>query len=369
MKKNLFYFALGALALTACTSEDVVTPQKSSRNVIGFENVANKFSRSAEDLTKKTLTKFHVFGFYTTPDNNLKAVEVFNNTPVTNISDSWDYVTEAGEYRYWVPNGHYYFYAYSCGSVSKLDSAFGEFKMDMADGKTPAERVLKIENYLCDATHQHDLVYASNTGATNDDIWAGIIGKTTGNDFVSLQFEHLLSKVTAKFTNKFPAGYTAEISNVTISGINNIADYNQIDGWHKQGRSGGAEPGVFLLYTNPNDETADAPIAAATGESVSSESAYVIPFAPTDEEVAADPSQLATIKFTLTVYNGEEQIMVKELKGQFKPTWEKGYSYLYSVELSGSTSGLEVIAFTVTTDREGNIVTGWGDGSGSITIQ
>lgn len=68
MKRSIFYFALSALALTACTSEDVKNDDVAKRSAIGFENVANKFSR-VEDLTNVSLSQFNVFGYYTTPDN------------------------------------------------------------------------------------------------------------------------------------------------------------------------------------------------------------------------------------------------------------------------------------------------------------
>lgn len=130
MVKRFFYLAVGALALTACTSEDVVDDvTTSSRNLIRFENVVNKPSRAATDITTQTLNQFNVFGFYVLPDAPTHAYEVFNNVPVTNPgSGMWGYDDKYA--RYWVPNANYYFYAYSCGSAALKDT-YGNFSLDV----------------------------------------------------------------------------------------------------------------------------------------------------------------------------------------------------------------------------------------------
>ncbi len=372
MKRNLFFFALGALALTACTSEEVVEDVAKKQNVIGFENVVDKLSR-ADDLTSGTLKQFNVFGFYTTPDNAKVAVEVFNDTPVEKQSGgTWAYKDKD---RYWVPGAHYYFYAYSCGSIAKLNSDYGQFSIDLArTDLTAADRTFNITNYLCDATHQHDLIFATNTGATETDAFAGILGKEKGNGLVSFQFKHLLSKVKAQFTSDFPTDYTVEISDVSLENIRNIGDYNSNGGWKNVSRLEEGSPYVFLLDTDYVDEEGNNPIkpvkTIAGQDPAVTNTAFVLPFTYNGEDATeTTPDTWVYLKFTLTVYNKGEKILVKELTGKFNPSWIEGYSYTYNVVVSGSTANLQVIAFTTIADGQGNIITNWGsDDNGKIEI-
>lgn len=359
MKGKFFFFALGALALTACTSEDVLEQNTKSLNVIGFENGANKFTK-AEDLTYSSLEQFNVFGFYTTPDNDSKAVEVFNDTPVKrNDNGDWSYKEDLGEFRYWVPGGHYYFYAYSCGSVSKLDTKkYGSFTMNMADGLTASNRVLMINNYVCDASHQHDLIFASNTGAVEGNEYAGILGKEKGNGDVTLHFQHLLSKVGAKFTNKFPAGYTTVVSNVYIDGLMTQGNYDPRNGGSWNGQSAGA---TSLVYLHDTSNPAINPIRLETGLSDTSNTAYVLPNSYNGADGTADDTYIY-MKFNLVVYNNGEVVLNKTLSGKFSPSWAIGHSYLYNIELSGSAADLDVIAFVTQTDASGKVVSDWVDG-------
>lgn len=283
---------------------------------------------------------------------------MFHDLPVKRQADgTWSYKTDEVGYRYWIPGGHYYFYAYSCGAVSKLDTNAGydSFTMDMTNDLAPSDRVLKINNYICDASHQHDLVYASNTG----DAMNGIIALASGNSLVSFQFKHLLSKVSAQFVNKFPAGYTAEISNVTIENIRNIGDYNPnaAGGWQNQVRSASGPGLVYLLNTN-NPEIN--PISAEKDKTCTTQSAYVIPFAYSGSEATSETeSTWVYIKFTITLYADNVKVTQKELTGKFNPSWKAGYNYLYSIELSGTAANFQAIGFTVATDDQGKVVTDW----------
>lgn len=361
MAKRLFYLAVGALAFTACTSEDVVEDVATSQNLIQFENVVSKPSR-ATDLTTNNLSQFNVFGFYTMPSNPNVANEVFDDVTVTRQDDGkWTYTVEP---RHWVKDAKYYFYAYSCGSVTKLDSdaGFGKFSLDMDPGLTAADRSLMINNYLCDHTHQHDLIYASNTGATESDKFAGIIGKDDNNDPVSFQFKHILSKIKARFTSKFPSEYEVVIRNVSVRNIRNVGTYNSASGWSGVSRKEGEQPFVYLLNTS---DASINPIKFknekdAQGNQVfaDTQTAYVLPYGYSGNEEA---NTFVNIYFELDLYFGNEKVMTKILTGKFNPTWLEGYSYIYNVEVSGSTAGMDVITFTTATDSEGNIVTKWNE--------
>ncbi len=377
MKKSLFFLAAGAVALTACTSEEVIDDVVKKQNAITFENVVDKLSRAdVEDLTATDLTHFSVFGYYITPnedgtvnESSTTAIPVFDNVLVTrNDYNTWSY---AGDLRYWVPGGRYFFYAYSCGNTNKLqaDGAYGTFEFDMATGKTNTERALMIKDYLCDNTHQHDLIYASNTGADAEagKIGSGIIAGPAGsNQTVDLKFKHILSKITAAFSSKFPDGYTVEVSNVSVQGIYNKGTYNPnaAQGWQDQSKSA-SFPYVDLYKTSDSDLTPMEIINEkdTDGNQIykSTNSAYVMPRAYNQED------SNVSIVFNVKVLNKEQAVLNQLMTASFKPTWQAGYKYTYKIELSGSAAGLQAIAFLVVTDGEGNL--GWNDGSSNDPIK
>lgn len=364
MRKYLTIFAVGALALTACTSEDVVDE---NRNLISFENVVNKNSRAAVDLNATTLNKFNVFGFYTMPGHATVANEVFDDVLVTKTQTGWT-VAKADE-RYWVKDAKFYFYAYSCGANPLDTEKYGKFKLDMSNdpgedgevGMPASERLLKIEGYVCDWSHQHDLVFASNTGATDEDQYAGITGLESGNMPVSFQFKHILTKIGARFTSRFPSEYEVRIKNVTVDNIRNHGDYNPVDGWTKVTRPQGI-PFVNLLDNNSENPQIISVINGRDSKDkqlyVDTDAAYVIPTEKDNLTTTLD-NITVSINFTIDLYFGDDFVLTRQLSGTFTPVWKEGYSYLYNIELSGSTTGLQVITFTVATDAQGNVISTW----------
>lgn len=362
MKGKFFYLAVGALALSACTSEDVVDDAVLNNNAIGFENVVNKISRA--DLTTGSLEKFHVFGFYVTPDANNKAVELFHDVPVTldKTNATWSY---EGQIRYWVPDMKYYFYAYSCGNISKLNDSYGTFTMDMSDNIQPSARVLKINRYLCDHTHQHDLIYTQSKGTTEAEGWSGILGKDKGNEKVAFQFRHILSKVKAQFTSLFPEDYTVKVSDVKIVNIRNVGDYNpnDVNGWQNVSRKKDAQGNDELAfvaletkidennYVSTDAKTGTAP--AKTGE------AYVIPYTYNGQEEDGS-STYVNLTFHIQVENKGVIVFTKDIIGKFDPSWTAGCTYIYNINLDGEGSDLEKIEFTTTTLDENGSVISWG---------
>ena len=348
MAKRLFFLAAGALALTACTSEDVVNDVASSRNQITFETVVNKPTR-ATDLDMSNLQSFKVYGFYTMPENPNKAHAVFDNVTVSNAgSGLWSY---SGNPRYWVSGATYYFYAYSCGSAEELSSQYGTFKLDMDDAKDGtgmelSQRVLEIDNYICDSSHQHDLIFASNTGYTRDE---------NLNSAVGLSFKHVLSKLRANFTSKFPSEYDVVIKNVSIRNIRNEGDYKFSSGWANVTRNA-ASPLVYLLEpimvddVNTNTLTVTNKLDGDNQMSVNTNTAYAIPFAYQAQEV--------NLYFEVDVMYGKDYVIKGQpLTATFQPDWKEGYSYVYNIEVSPENINMKQIQFTVTTIKNWDLPT------------
>lgn len=334
MAKNLVYLAVGALTLTACTSEDVIDDVKtSSKNVIKFENVVNKPSRA--DLTSDNLEHFNVFGFYTMPGNDQHAHQVFFNTEVNKQSGAWTY---AGGERYWVPGAKYYFYAYSCDNKGISDAMSNgiSYSLDMDGDKDASDRVLEIKNYVCDNVHQHDLVFATNN--------TGILGLEESNPNVALQFKHILSKIKAKFTTKFPTEYEIVISDLSVENICDKGNYDPVSKWHSVVKTDDAK--ALVLPTAADVEFMVKNTGETTPMAIATNPVYVI---PNNTEVA--------LKFTIDVYIGNdrtEKVMSKTLTGKFTPSWQEGFQYVYNVSIDGTTTKMDVIVFTTGVDEFGN---------------
>ncbi len=352
MKKSFFYLAAGALALTACTSEEVLDESSIHSNAIGFENVVSKQTR-ATTIDNGSFETFSVFGYYafeseTNPDPD-HGILVFNNEPVTRKapgSTEWTY----NNTRYWVPDATYYFYAYNCGNVEKLGAQYGSFSMDVTQ-PTKEGRAFKITNYICDNTHQHDLLFDKNEGL-----------KKAANSTVQFKFAHILTKVDAKFFSDFAPEYEVEISNVQISNIRNKGDYSAFDEkWINQIRVNTINPAdenpipyVALWEANKDPLVARnggtlTPAVGSTDEPVtvepvipSTDIAFVMPHTYISGE------NKVSISFTATIKKGDEIVLSRNMSGSWLPTWEIGYQYTYNIKIGGSTAGLDAIVFQTT---------------------
>lgn len=359
MKKIFLSFATGTLLLTACTSQEVIDESIQS-NAIGFENVINKPTRADvtgdpnKVLTKSNFDEFYVYGYYTKPGLSLNAIQIFNQEKVQLENGSWTYTNP----RYWNPGATYYFYAYSCGDL-KLSNKFGTFSMDISNDKSIDERALMINGYVCDHTHQHDLVYAEKEGMVGKDKSAN--EGEIANNKVNFQFRHLLSKVDAEFKSDFPEGYQIKVSNVQISNILNKASYNPKatqKKWYGHlsiSEEDGTNPYIGL-YINDKEN-----IAENSKDTVRTGNGFAIPY-----DYNQQTGGNVTLTFSITVIRDGKEVLQRRLRGNFNPTWTEGHAYTYSITITGTDASLEAIAFETATDP----ITGWTNGgTSSITLE
>ncbi|MDE6415513.1 MAG: fimbrillin family protein [Duncaniella sp.] len=342
MKKQFFYFAMGAVALTACTSEEVVDVSVQS-NAIGFENAVMKQSRAdaqVGDLTTDNLDKFMVYGYYTKDGQTANPIQVFGGDAVTKQNGAWTY---SGT-RFWVPDATYSFFSYSCADVA-LDNNYGTVGLDL--NATGADRQLIITNYRCDAHHNHDLIYAQNK-----EIKA--LPKTeenpTPNANVSFKFSHILTKIDAVFTSEFSSDYDIVIKDVRIENFRNIGTFSQTKGW------GTTPDRDFRLESNISMRmefgTADGVgVANASQTNIAQKpktlARYVIPYKYNYTDVQ--------LLFTIELYKGknhtaENLVMSRNMEGHWSPKWEQGYYYTYNITLTGTVANLQPIVFEVAQD-------------------
>lgn len=337
MKKTNFMLAMGVIALTACTSTDVVE-ESLQQTAIGFASHVNKPSRAIDKADE--LTQFQVFGSYKIGEQSNRIVN-FNDVMVAraDASTPWSY----DDPRYWLDKARYVFYAYS-NDNSALGSGEGTAAFSNATG------VLSIENYISDATHQKDLVFAKS---------AVITGSETGNSPVAFTFKHALARIQATFISGFPEGYECKISDFKVVNVYTHGDFSSEslsadNVWKVKGETTG---NIDLSLTPDNDVCISKP---ATGNAVNVVSGYVyvIPNDYTNEDenqIGKHGSVSFEFKIDVTNPNGEA-VLGRKLKATWNPRWEMNKKYNYNITINGSAAGLEPIEFTVTT------VADWGEG-------
>lgn len=317
MKKSIYFLAAGcALALSACTSEEVVQESVRQSNAIGFQSAVGNATRGID--ATNPLTSFNVYGYYTKPGFEANPVTVFDGDKVTGSGSDWSYGTT---YRYWVPGATYYFYAYSCENKELTENGSPSMSFD-DDGAVS----VGISGYVCNNEHQHDLIFAVND--------TGIEGKEKDNAKVPFSFNHVLSKVKVKFVSQFAPGYDLAISNVRLVNVYGTGDFDPKaeDVWTVTGTqnvSVSLKAGTNMTASAKDGET-------AAKDAVTSET-YVIPHEYKNNGV--------TISFRVDITNGETAVMSRVFTGTWKPNWVEGYAYTYTINISGETASLEKIEF------------------------
>lgn len=317
MKKVLLLSA-AVLAMTACSNTDVIEEGALQQtNAIGFQSMVNKGSRA---LDATSFNNFYVFGSYVMPTST-SHISIFNGEAVSKSGDTWSYTNP----RYWVKDGKYQFYAYS-NDNSALVSGEGT-----ADFGTTG--ILNINNYVADATHQKDLIFAKSTSYT---------GKETGNDPVSLEFSHALARIMVTFKSNFPAGYNLKISDVKVNGLYTTGNYRSEDGeaahaWTIANSSAPTTGHVAPAWNGT--DVAKAAEGNVEAQDAKTAFAYVIPNNYGNQKIVS-------IEFDMHVTHGDVAILGRKMKVNWAPVWASNHQYNYNITINGNAAGLEPIEFT-----------------------
>lgn len=355
MKKYFLSYVLGALALTACTSEEVINEGVQS-NAIGFDGAIMKQSRAegaiTGDLTTANLNKFMVYGFYTRQNQTANPIQVFGGDAVIkDANGKWSY----NGTRYWVPDATYNFFAYSCADVA-LDNNYGTVGLDL--NATGSDRQLTISNFRSDSKHQHDLIFAQNKAII-------ALPKTdenpAPNSKVSFKFEHILTKIDAIFTSEFSSDYDVVIKDVKLINFRNVGSFSPTKGWSTTPvRDFTYESNIAMQMEFP---TEDGIGIANSEQDITSKpktgTYYVLPYSYGTTDVQ--------LTFTIELYKGTEHtqdnlILSRNMEGHWAPKWQQGYYYTYNISLTGTVANLQPIVFEVAQDMNN-----WTTGTSTAT--
>ncbi|MDE6294996.1 MAG: fimbrillin family protein, partial [Muribaculaceae bacterium] len=233
--------------------------------------------------------------------------------------------------------------AYSCADIA-LDNKFGTAGLDL--NATGADRQLIITNYICDDSHNHDLIYAQNKeikalAMTEDN--------PAPNSNVSFKFSHVLTKIDAMFTSEFSSDYDVVIKHVRIVNFRNKGTFAQTKGWGSTPER--TETGLELpLKFTDNDGIGVANASQTASQKPRTEYKYVLPYKYQYTDVQ--------LNFTIEVYKGSEHtpanlVLSRNMEGHWAPNWEQGFYYTYNITLTGSVANLQPIVFEVANDMNG----------------
>lgn len=363
MKKSIFFLAVSAIALSACTSEEVIDVGVQS-NAIGFENAVMKQSRADQgligDLTNDSFDKFLVYAYYTMKNQSNNPVQVFSGEPVTKSVDekgvSWNYINT----RYWVPDASYNFFAYSCADVA-LDNQYGTVGLSL--NETGSERQMTISNFRCDQSHNHDLIVAQVRNMVG---LAKTEENAAPNPNVSLKFEHVLTKIDAVFTSEFDGEYDIVIKDVKIVNFRNIGAFTSNNTKWTAERDPASTSYIQLPFAgnegiaNSADYNEDGTLKRAENKAQTG-SVFVIPYSYSLNDVQ--------ITFSLDLYKGTEHtpatlVLGRNMTGTWSPKWEAGKYYTYNIRLSGTAANLQPIVFETSKDMN---LDNWTSGASTAT--
>lgn len=301
MKKIFILAAVTAIALAACTKTE--TTGVSEGNLIKFDNafVGNPTKAGLSEINKDNLTAFYVQG-------NFSNDPVFENgfeTVSKTATGQWVYTN----LKEWQP-GTWYWGAYSDGNEPVSTPVSASFTVETTQPK------LTITDYTLNADTPKDLVVAVSTT------------DLTTNQPVPFTFNHALSQVKFTLTNGV-AESDIKITDFKVSNVKSKATATVTDAisWTASGNE-------TVTLTNSAAMTAAADAAAV------SDNFAVIPVDYSADEI--------TVTFTATIDMSEPtEDIVKYLKATIAPanTWEPGYRYNYTAEITGKL--MDLIEFTL----------------------
>lgn len=331
MKKNLFVLGIATLAMSACSSTDVLEEGIAKQsNAISFDTHINKSTRAIDN---DHFSAFYVYGSYRPKNAQNTYYPIFTGqdavTSENNAAGPWKYNNE----RYWIPGATYKFYA--CSDENK-NVTTGDQRASY-DGKS-----FSIVNYLCDMNNQDDLVFAE----TND-----ILATEKDNPEVGFSFKHILARLQFTFETTFGEGNIVEIKNFRVNNIRNKGNfaYGLIEE-NKWAWSADREWTPTTAYprpvVTPKFGTTESSTATCTSkQSVTSNYVYVIPckYNGPDVDVLFD----ITVKRENPEEGVDPIVLERSLKSSWTPGWEMGKTYSYNVKINGTAAGVEPIVFSV----------------------
>lgn len=300
--KKLFIAVLAVAALASCAQDEVIGNY--NRGIIGFSDT---FVDNVTKVLYDNSHKVSSFELYGTVDGTGDPVAIYEGVTVegTKYGEIWD--QKDGTVQYWLPECTYNFYAIvDATNINATNGVPTTIEYTATDG-------LK------------DLLYGTVTATTDETAvptaiagTTGIKTTTDGEKVVAFTLNHLLSKVSFKFTSSVGAPYAFAITDLKLAGAYATGTYT-INGKMWEGKGAMTNP---LAFSNIAQVVTNTPTAAA-------ESYVIIPGEPVltitfNAQVSYNGTPVSTIPYTLTVNGtGVKQVFAKNTHYNFSITLPK----------------------------------------------
>lgn len=316
MKKELLFMATAALTISSCTMQEVDDVAATQKEPIQFEQFIGKATR-AGDVTTTTLTEFKVLG--KKYSSNGQSAGSFDIT-VTKSGSGWTYSPT----MYWEEGVKYCFTA-----INLTEYAYG---MIMFESNSATDYGLNGSLFQLAGTNLPGDVVAAVCPAA-------IEGKASGNEAVSFNFKHILTKVQVTFVNELDElDLMFESAEITqAQGTSNFR-------WENTGQP--TWDNYSMTGTYPLD--ADYPFNLPNGES-KTYTLYLLPQAQEDfqpqlncEYISEDSPAIKDGHIALDLFNDNVT------------KWEAGKAYNYKITFAPKTVEPEEVQFTVSIDSWGS---------------
>ena len=367
MKKSLFIMALGAIALTSCSQDEVLEVKQ---DAIAFSAITENASRATASTT---LDKFKVYA-YVTEDATTKTY--INGLEATKTGEAW---TLANGY-YWPANA-VDFYCVS-NPVEGVDA-----------GSLVLNASHQVENYTVASNHTNDLLYSVLKGAEKDSYSDGV---------ATLNFRHALAMVQFQVKSLATYGLDVKVTNIALKNVKTSGTYtlpeyttspwldsedetaedrNEVD-------NGNGEADDTNEYRTRGSWSLGAPVTDAYSWSVGSLNALASTNSGDQTSSASDPFFLMPQKFTpatpttgawsgtyfvitanvtkneVLLHSGDIWIPAAAVGAEKE--WKEGYKYLYTLTFGqgagyqpGTDDAVVIpISFSVTVDLFQNATEG-----------
>lgn len=207
--KKIFCAVLALAAMASCSKEYIVAENKQA---IGFGEAFVDNGTRSDYSTDKDVDEFLVYGTVQGEFDGSTPVQIFKGAAVSR-PDGLDGYNEdvawiCNETQYWVPNAKYNFTAVVDGELNKDQSG----------------NYLNTINFtVADGDANKDLLLAAAAASVNN---AGVVTGTNTKGYVAFTFNHLLSKLQFTITSNIGAGYSIDVTGITVTGVAQKGIYN-----------------------------------------------------------------------------------------------------------------------------------------------
>lgn len=185
MKKSLFIMALGAIALTSCSQDEVLEVKQ---DAIAFSAITENASRATASTT---LNQFKVYAY------------VGGATYI----DGLDAIKGTGVYTF-NEQGYYW-------PANAVDFYCVADALNNADQGIALNASHQVVNYTVESAHTNDLLYSVLKGAT----------KSAANGVATLNFRHALAMVQFQVKSLATYGLDVKVTNIALKNVKTSGTY------------------------------------------------------------------------------------------------------------------------------------------------